>query len=121
MDRKRNVEACLVIVTGLLVIYLIKHWTPLLIASAVVGLTGIFLDKPASWITWLLYKIGELLGAVVSKIMLAVVYFIFLFPIALLYQISGKDRIGINARKKNTLWYDREEHTYSKNDLVNPW
>jgi hypothetical protein len=121
MDRKKNVEACLVIVTGLLIIYFIKHWPALLIASAIVGLTGIFLDKPASWITWLWYKIGEVLGAVVSKIMLSGVYFIFLFPISLIYRISGKDRLGIFARKKDTLWFDRAEHTYSRDDLMNPW
>jgi hypothetical protein len=121
MDRKRNVEACLVIVTGLLVVYFIKHWSPLLIASAIVGAIGIFFDKPASWITWLWYKVGEVLGAVVSKVILSVVYFIFLFPIALLYRLSGKDRIGLNAGKKDTLWVDREEHTYSRNDMANPW
>jgi hypothetical protein len=121
MDRKRNVEACLVIVTGLVVIYFMKHWNSLLIAAAIIGAIGILFDKPASWITWLWYKAGELLGAVVSKVILSVVYFIFLFPIALLYRLSGKDRLGLGTRKRDTLWVDRGGHSYSQNDMANPW
>lgn len=120
MDRKKDLETCLVIVTGLLFIYLIQHWFTLLIVAVVIGFIGIFLKKPASWITWLWYKIADLLGKVVPKIILSLIYFIFLFPISLLSRVFNKKSMRIDERKTDSLWIDRG-HIYVKEDLNKPW
>jgi predicted PurR-regulated permease PerM len=120
MDRKKNLETCLVIVTGLLIFYLIKNWSPLLIAAILIGCIGVFLDKPASWITWLWYKFSDILGKVLPKIILLVIFYIFLFPIALLSKLSNKNRQRLNGRKLNSMWINRE-YSFTKEDLRNPW
>ena len=120
MDRKKNLETCQIIVTGLLVIFLIKDWSALLITAIIVGVIGVFLNKPASWITWIWYKIGDLLGKIIPKVILSVVYFIFLFPVSMLYRISGKDRLGIKVKNRNTMWTERG-YSYSQDDLTKPW
>jgi len=120
MDRKKNLETCLVITTGFVIIFLFKNWTPLLIAAAIVGFVGIFLNKPASWITWVWYKIADILGMIVPKIILALVFFFVLFPLSLLSRIFRKSDLAVNKGSNNTMWISRD-YTFSKDDLVKPW
>jgi hypothetical protein len=120
MDRKKNLETCLVIVTGLLIIYLFKDWRALLIAAIFIGLIGVILNEPASWITWLWYKIADIFGKVVPKVILSLVFYVFLFPISMISKIFIKGNLGINVKNRESMWTDRV-HNYSKDDLTKPW
>jgi hypothetical protein len=120
MDRKKNLETCLVVVTGLLIIFLFKKWDLLLFIAAAIGLIGLFFNKPSSWITWLWYKIGDILGKFVSSVILSITYFIFLFPISLLYRLTTNDKMKIEKRNRKTMWHERG-YSYSKDDLKKPW
>jgi len=120
MDRKRNLEACLIIVTGLLIIYLIKNWTPLIIIAGLIGFVGIFLNKPASWITWLWYKLGDLLGKIIPKIILLIIYFLFLVPLAFFYRLFSKNESPFRTKVVSSMWIERG-HSYSREDIIKPW
>lgn len=120
MDRKTNLETSLVIVTGLLIIYFFKTWNALLIIAAGIGITGIFFDKPATYVTWLWTQIGHLFGKVVPKIILAIVFYLFLFPISLLRKVSVRLKYK-NAYKKNISGWLERDYYYKKKDLLNPW
>jgi hypothetical protein len=120
MDHRKNLETCLVIVTGLLIIFLIKDWKPLLIAAVIIGFTGVFLERPASWITWLWYKIADILGKIVPKVILSLVFYLFLFPISVLSRMFRRSSLGVNEGNRNSIWINRE-HTFSKDDLIKPW
>ena len=56
----------------------------LLAVAFFIGITGIFIKPLAHIISWLWLKLGDLLGFVVSKIVLSLIYFFFLLPIAIL-------------------------------------
>jgi hypothetical protein len=120
MKRQTNLETCLVIVTGLLIIFLFKDWRPVLVAAIIIGLVGVFLNKQASWITWLWNKIGDFIGKVVPKVLLAVVFYVFLIPLSVLSRIFRKDRLGLKKRSRDSMWIDRE-YPFSKEDLLKPW
>jgi hypothetical protein len=120
MDRKKNLETCLVIVTGLLIIFLINNWRPFLIIAIIIGLIGVFLNNPASWITWLWYKIADILSKIVPKVILTIVFYLLLFPISILSRMLGKSSMTVNEGKCNSIWINRE-HTFSKEDLIKPW
>jgi hypothetical protein len=120
MDHKKNLETCLVIVTGLVIIFIFKRWFPLLIAAGLIGLTGIFFNKPASWITWLWFKIADILGKIVQKVLLSVIYYFFLFPLALLSRIFKRKQLSIKSRKEYSQWIERE-YSYSEKDMDKPW
>jgi hypothetical protein len=120
MDRNKSLETCLVIVTGLLFVYLIKDWYPLLILALIIGIIGAFLSKPASWITLIWYKIGDLLGKIVSKIILSLIFYVFLLPISLLSKLFNKKNPNINNKRVDSMWINRE-YFYSKEDLKKPW
>ncbi len=83
----------------------------------VLGIIGLFIPVLATWITWLWYKLSEGLGFVTSKILLSVVFFLILTPIATLKKLMEKKGIAPNPKSN----YVERNHTYLKKDLENPW
>jgi Saxitoxin biosynthesis operon protein SxtJ len=65
-------------------------------------------------------KLGEFLGAINSRIILGLVFFLFLTPIALMARLSGRDRLKIRKAPKDTNYVTRN-HTYTADDLKNTW
>lgn len=120
IDRKKNLETCLVIATGFTVIYVFKNWQPLLIGAVVIGLTGIFLDRPASWITWLWMKVADVLGQIMPKIILSLVFFVFLVPISLVSRLFKGKKLSEFGHIQKSMWINRD-YTYTGRDLNKPW
>jgi len=119
MKKEKILEAILVITTGMLVIFLITHRQVFLFIAVTTGAVGIVIKPLAGWIAALWYKTGEVLGNVVSKVILTVVFFLLLVPIALFYRLFHKDPL----RLKNTggsNWSVRD-HDYTGDDLKNSW
>ena len=112
-------QTCLVIMTGLLVIWWFNWSKWLVLAAAIIGLIGAFLPAIARWINWAWYKLAEGMGWVMSKVLLSIVFYLFLFPIALLSRLVGKSGLQL-TRKDDTYWVERS-HKYSKKDLDNTW
>ncbi len=119
MERKRQIETCLVIVTGLIVFYYIFDLDLLLKIAIGVGFIGAFIPSIAKWIDYAWYKLAEGMGYVMSRVLLSLVFFLFLFPIAFLYRLTKNDTLQLK-RKKDTYWTDRS-HEYTAKDLENIW
>lgn len=120
MDRTKSLEVALVIVLGLLIFYFIYLWTPLLYAAVAAGGTGVFLQKPAEWISRAWFGLAEILGKVVEKVVLSLLYLVFLIPVSLLFKLFAGDPMQLMRKKNSTLWKNRE-HEYSRDDMVKPW
>lgn len=117
--KNRPTETCLVIATGILVIYLV-HPTKLLIYMAIgLGIVGAFVPSITKRVDWAWYKLSEGMGWLMSKVMLSVVFFVFLFPIAMLSRVFGK-KDSLQLRKKGSYWTERN-HVYEGKDLENTW
>ena len=58
-----------------------------------------------SWI-----KIGEILGLVVSPIIMALIYFIVLTPLSIILKLAGKDLLNIKFSKIDSYWIKREKN-----------
>jgi hypothetical protein len=57
--------------------------------------------------TWI--KFGELLGIVISPIVMAIVYFLTIFPTTILLKLFGKDLLGLKIDKNsNSFWIIRK-------------
>lgn len=81
---------------------------------------SIFIPKIANAMEWIWFKIAFLLGWVNSRILLSIVFFLFLFPIALIASLFTKDPLQIRSVNKDS-FYSNREHLYSKADLKNIW
>ena len=60
-------------------------------------------------IAWL--KLGELLGVLISPIIMALIYFLILTPISLIVRIFGKDLLNIKFNSfSKTYWIKRKKN-----------
>ncbi|WP_443640315.1 SxtJ family membrane protein [Candidatus Njordibacter sp. Uisw_039] len=53
------------------------------------------------------FSIGEILGKIVSPIVLSVIYFGLITPIALSTRLSGRDELRLKKRVTSTYWVER--------------
>lgn len=117
-NNKTN-EALLVIVTGFLVLFLVFDKTYLLYVSLIVGGIGVFIKPLATIIALGWFKLGDILGFVVSKIVLGVMFYLLLVPIALLHNLFNKNSMKLK-NSGETLWVKRG-HVYVADDFKNIW
>jgi hypothetical protein len=122
MSESDKAKAQLVIVTGLVVLYFIfrSQYPYLLIAAAVIGVGSIAIPVFGDLIVKGWYKIAEILGAINGKILLSAVFFIVLFPVALLAKLSKKNPLHLKKEEGDSVFTERN-HKYSAKDLEQVW
>jgi len=118
-NKAKSLETLLVLAGAFIVVFWIFSKKIFLVLAFVFILVGIFSPYLASKISWLWLKFAELLGGVMSKIILSIVYFVFLVPIALLYRLIKKNPL-ILKRQKDSYYMERNKE-YSSKDIENIW
>ena len=112
----------LAIILILLIIEYIKrpHWL-ILIAMGVLILTMTWpgLLKPLAWV-W--FGFSQILGSVVSRILLSIVFFVIVTPVGLVRKAMGADPMKCSLWKKGdeSVLVDRD-HLYTKEDIEKPY
>ena len=120
MQSQDRYKTILVIVTGLLAIAWIFN-VPVLVKIALgMGAISIFIPPAARAIEWAWFKIALALGWVNSRVLLSIIYFVFLMPIAWLSRLFTKDPLALRNDKRDTLFNTRD-HLYTGKDLENIW
>jgi hypothetical protein len=68
------------------------------------------------------YGLGNVLGSIVSRVLLLVVYLVVLLPVGLIRQAAGKDPLMLKKFKKGpgTVMKARN-HSYEASDLEKPF
>lgn len=118
MKNQDRFKTILVMVVGFISIAWIFN-LPLLSKIALgIGIASILSSFAARWIEWSWLQVAKVLGWVNSRVLLTIVYFIFLFPIALLSRLFTKDPLQLKAKGSESLYTSRD-HLYSKKDLEN--
>jgi hypothetical protein len=112
-------ETCLVIMTGLLVFWFVYHVKVLITIAIAIGIIGAFIPSIAKWIHWAWYKLADGMGWVMSKVLLSAIFFLFLFPIALIYRMFSKDTLQL--KKKTDSYWTKRSHKYTDRDLEHVW
>ena len=68
------------------------------------------------------FGLSHILGTVVSKIILTCIFFLIVTPIGLIRKIWGADSMRLRLwGKKNESIFLKRDHTYSAQDLKNPY
>ena len=103
MDRRSNkvdaTKTVLLLVLSGVVFYFIYRQDWMLFVGLVVGVLGLISDTMSFYIDFLWRKLGWLLGLVVPKVILSIVFFIFLTPLAILSRIFGpKDPLHLTFK-----------------------
>jgi hypothetical protein len=120
-SKEKNQETILAIVLGMLVIWYFTDFAPLIPSSLILIAIGLFSQTISGIITFLWLKLSHVMGFVMSKVILSAVFFLFLFPIALLARTFSKNPLQLKKVASGESYYQTRDHLYKKEDLENPW
>lgn len=110
----------LVITLGFVVINLLTNEKWALYVAAGTGLAGLLFPGLREWIHILWYRLAHLLGLVVPNILLSIVFFFILFPLALLSRFFGEGD-PLKLKNKKASFFKENVRTFKPGDLENPW
>ena len=119
MKKNPPVETIAAIVVGLVLVYWFFHIEWLIPVAGVVGLLGLLSNRFAGWVHLLWGYLTRALGFVSSHLLLSVVFFVVLSPLALLYRLVKGAKESIK-RNRDSMFVERN-HQYEAKDLKNPW
>ncbi len=92
----------------------------LLYLSALLLLLVLLVPKLAAYLAWGWLRLAHILGTINAKIILTLIFYIILTPIALLYRFWRGDALGVRQRQPHSNWH-RRDHTFQKEDLEKAW
>jgi hypothetical protein len=119
MNRSKPLETILVLVLALLVCYFIfdgRIWIKIAVA---LGAIGVFIPFLAEKIHWLWMKLAHVLGYVMSRVLLTLIFFLFLVPLAFFSKLAGKN--SVQLKRKTSSYFTDRNFTYTKESLENVW
>jgi hypothetical protein len=117
-ERLKDLENALVIVTGGVVLYWFSRWEGWWLPAG--RNSDVKTPRLGGWISMLWMKLALLLGKVIPVVLLALVYFLFLFPVAMLARLFRGDPLRLKIPGEQSFWIKRE-HFYTAGDLEKPW
>lgn len=122
MTESEKVKAQLVIVTGLVVLYFVfkSQYVYFLFTAAAIGVISLAIPAAGNFIVKIWYKFAEILGAINGKILLSVVFFVILLPVALIARLTKKNPLALKKVAKDSVFVERN-HKYTAKDLENVW
>jgi Zn-dependent protease with chaperone function len=113
-------ETMLVITVGFLVLYIAGRKRLFLDIALAVGVIGVFSFYLSEKIHWAWNRLSLLLGAVSNRVLLSVVFFLVLTPMALVRRMRKKDALR-RFDKGAESNFSRRDHVFGKKDLENVW
>ena len=114
------VKTMLTISMGFLLVFLATKVRWVVFLSLGFGLVGLISTELSKKIEFLWMKLAWVLSLIVPKILLSVLFYLFLFPIALLSRAFGaKDPLQLNKQSESV--FKTTDKTFDKTSLEKPW
>mgnify|MGYP000871499780 FL=1 len=83
---------------------------------------GIFLKALSIRIAGIWLEFSTILGGISSRIILTVIFFVFLTPIAFFYRISHGDFISLKRKgSSDAKYWKQRNYEFMPKDFENPW
>jgi hypothetical protein len=103
---------------GFVLIGLVKYFSPFewiisrnqkvglvfIIVGIVVGLIGLTGTKLALPFYWVWLSIAFVMGNIVSRIIIAVIYYLVVTPVGWIAKLVGRDKLQLKKRNKDSYW-----------------
>lgn len=121
MDKEpKPIETMAVLCFACLVLFLLfKHSYWLYAGIGFIGI-GIFIKPLSSFIHRGWMRFAHILGKVNGWILLGLVFFVVLTPIAIIYRFFNKDPLQLKNNSSGTYFTERN-HTFTANDFEKIW
>lgn len=120
LKRKEPVQTILAIVTGFLAVYLVFNWKWAAWVSLTVALAGLLSPFLSEKIEFIWAKLGYVLSLIVPNVLLSLIFYLFLFPLAALSKLFGqKDTLVLKNRLDSM--YTNTDKSFNKDSFEKPW
>ncbi|MEI6207774.1 MAG: SxtJ family membrane protein [Desulfuromonadales bacterium] len=119
--RLQEMETLGVLAAFFLVVNILSHRREFVYVSLALLVIALFVKPLARTISRVWLRFAEVLGTFNSKVILSLVFYAFLTPIAFLYRIFTKDSLMLKRQKNATSFYTERNHTYTRTDLDKMW
>ncbi|WP_436515253.1 hypothetical protein [Ekhidna sp. To15] len=113
-------KTVLVIITGFLIMFWLWGYNWLLTSAIMIGALSILSTRFAKLIDYLWMKIAWVLGLIMPNVLLSLVFFIFLTPIALISRIFRKQNM-LMLKGNQTSTFVSNKTEFTKGDFEKPW
>jgi len=116
----KSKETVLVITVGLIVLFLVFKSRVFVYCALVIGLAGVLSTWLSEKIDWAWGKLSWLLGEISNRVLLTVIYFLVITPVAVIRRMLKRDGLTRFDPAARSNFVERE-HTFQKKDLENTW
>lgn len=120
MEKTEPVKTMLTITVGFLVVFLLTKINAFLLVALGIGLIGMLSTFLSKQVDFLWMKLTWILGMIVPTILLSLIFFLFLFPLALLSRIFGKKNVMYLKNTNSSLFKDKIK-AFDKASFEQPW
>jgi hypothetical protein len=97
-----------------------QTFMPWLIISLALGFIAVLAPRLLAPFNRAWFRLGELLGRIVSPIVLGIIFFVLLVPIALIARLFGRDELRLKQRQTDTsYWVERTQPTFTSDSFNN--
>ena len=118
-DNQKPYEVVLSIVCLCIILYLISRNHYFAVAGLVVGMLTLLSDKLRDAVVVAWSKVLLIVGKINGFVLLSLVFFLVLTPIAFFYRLFNKDSLALEP--KGDSYFAVRDHTFTGEDLTNPW
>jgi len=104
----------------ILLVWLFSGRKILIYAAMAFLLYAMILPKTLAVPARIWFGLSHVLGQVMSKVLLGIIFILVVMPVALFRRLIGKDSLSLRAwRKSDASAFVVRDHTYGKEDLTN--
>ena len=114
------IKTVLVITVGMLIIYIITKQQWSLYTALIIGILGVFSNFIARKIDWVWMKLTWILSLIVPNIILSIVFYLFLTPIALISRLFG-ERDQLRLKNRHDSMFKSTNKKFDPSSFENPW
>lgn len=119
MEKQNKYSTILILCLGFVAFYFVFKIVALLVLALGIILLSLASVTLAEKIARAWFKLGHFMGAINSKILLSLVFYCLLVPIALISRIfKKKDELQLKRKPKGS-YYKERNHIYVAEDLEN--
>lgn len=118
-DKDKHLGTMLIFAIVLIILYLVNRNDYFLYGALLAGAIGILIPALSRLIHNLWMKFAELLGFVMNKVILGIVFFVFLVPVAMLSRLFRKNPLKV--QKSTSTYFSERNFTYTKKSLEQLW
>ena len=115
-------DTCLALTFLLLIVWLFMRDDVYIFAAIALLLYGMVWSTGMRPLAHIWFTLSMLLGKIMSKILLSIVYLLLVLPVGLVRRMLNKDTLRLkNFGVSQKSCFVTRNHTYTANDIVNPY